>query len=266
MKVIYSFKQFKQEHYKPFDDTFFKLAKLSVELSKKYYKTEFYCDKDSQILFEANGVFFDKVVISDNIESYKGSLTSMAKVYAMMEQTEPYIIVDFDTLILQELPEVHSIGFGYPETVHLHLNTLLEDDRPDAYLDYLEKYYKNPLRNHKDKFPSWFRVDPNTSPNNCLVMVRHPFLVKAIYEEILSKFTDEETDKTGPMFIEQFLLFHYLKNHGVDLGYFAHGYVNPSEINYSLVSHRFLHFMDYHKDVLINEKINYISKMYNINL
>jgi len=93
-----------------------------------------------------------------------------------------------------------------------------------------------------------------------------PTGILLLLQEILSKFTDEETDKTGPMFIEQFLLFHYLKNHGVDLGYFAHGYINPTEINYSLVSHRFLHLMDYHKDELINDKVNYISKMYNITL
>jgi hypothetical protein len=266
MKVIYAFKQFKTEHYKPFDDTFFKLAKLSVGLAKKYYRTELYCDSESKILFEANGVYFDKVVVSDKIENYTGSLTSMAKIYAMMEQDESYIIADFDTLILQQLPQIHSIGFGYPELVNMHINTLLEQTRPDAYIDYIEKYYKGPYELHKDKFPSWFKVDPHTSPNNCLVMVRHPFLVKAIYDDILSKFTDEETDKTGPMFIEQFLLYHYLKNHALDVGYLENSYINPTEINYSLVSHRFLHFMDYHVDKLIHDKIEYISKMYNITL
>ena len=111
MKVIYAFKQF-SKHYKPFDDTFFELARLSVELSKKYYTTEFYCDSESKILFEANGVFFDKVIVSDKIESYSGSLTSMAKVYAMIEQTEPYIIVDFDTLILKNCPKFIQLGLG----------------------------------------------------------------------------------------------------------------------------------------------------------
>lgn len=266
MKVIYAFQQFKKEFYKPFDDTFFKLARLSVEMAKKYYTTEFYCDSESKIIFESNGVFFDKVIVLDEIEKYEGSITSMCKIYAMMAQTEPYIISDLDTIIFQKLPEVYTIGFAYPEIVRLHLNTLLEEPRQDPYLDYLERFYKIPLDNHRHKFPEWFIVHPDSSANNCIVSVRHPYLIKAIYQEILSKFTTKDFDDIGAMFIEQFLLYFYLKNHNIDVGYFATGRDNPSQVGYELLTYKFLHMMNYHQDDKIHDKIDYISNMYNIKL
>lgn len=266
MKVIYAFKQYHKPHYKPIDANFFKLAKLSVELAKKFYKTEFYCDSSSKILFEENGVAFDEVIVLDKIENYTGSITSMSKIYAMMEQSEPYIILDLDTLIFQKLPEVYTIGFAYPEIVRLHLNTLIDEPRPNAYLDYLDRFYKQPLDNHRHKFPEWFIVHPDSSANNSLVMVRHPFLVTAIYKEILSKFTFKDLDDIGAMFIEQFLLYFYLKNHNIDVGYFADNRVVPTTINYELVMHKFIHMMDYHEDVKLDEKMNYISNLYNIKL
>lgn len=266
MKVIYAFKQLHREHYKPFDETFFKLARLSVEMAKKYYSTKLYCDRESLKMFNHNNVKFDEVEILDSIEQYSGNLTCMSKILAMMEQTEPYIMCDFDSVILQNIPNVSTIKFAYPETVKLHLNTVLYEGRPDDYINYLDKYYATPYNKHKHKFHDWFLVDPDTSPNNCIVMVNSPIMVREIYKDILSKFTTEEMDLTGPMFIEQFLLYHYLKNFRVDIDYIADGWKNPNTMDYQMLFEKFIHFMDYHEDTLINEKIEYLANLHDIKL
>ena len=87
-----------------------------------------------------------------------------------------------------------------------------------------------------------------------------------IYKDILSKFTDEEMDNTGPMFIEQFLLYHYLKNFRVDVDYITTGWKNPNTLDYQMLVEKFIHFMDYDRDTLIDDKINYLAKLNNIKL
>lgn len=266
MKVIYAFKKLNKEHYKPQDETFFKLAKLSVEMAKKYYSTKLYCDKESLKMFNYHNIKFDEVEVLDSIEEYTGSLSCMSKILAMMEQTEPYIMCDFDCVILQHIPNVSTIKFAYPETVKLHLNTVLYEGRPDDYINYLDKYYATPYNIHKNKFNDWFVVDPDSSPNNCIVMVNSPIMIREVYKDILSKFTDEEMDNTGPMFIEQFLLYHYLKNFRIDVDYITTGWKNPNTMDYQMLMEKFIHFMDYDKDSIILDKIDYLAKNYNIKL
>ena len=57
MKVIYSFKKF-NHHYKPLDDTFYKVAAASVASASKFYKTKLYCDIQSAALFQENPSVF----------------------------------------------------------------------------------------------------------------------------------------------------------------------------------------------------------------
>ena len=61
MVAIYSFKKF-DGHYKPINDDFLRLAKLSVKSAKKYYKTRFYSDQESFDFFTENGIIFDEFV------------------------------------------------------------------------------------------------------------------------------------------------------------------------------------------------------------
>ena len=55
MIAIFAFK-ITPGHYKPLNDDFIRLAKLSVKSAKKYYKTKFYCDNDSLIFFNKHGI------------------------------------------------------------------------------------------------------------------------------------------------------------------------------------------------------------------
>ena len=265
MKAIYAFKTFKEyEHYKPHDRTFYQIARLSVGITSKFYQTKLYCDRKSLEMFDYYGVKFDEVQILDEIENYEGTITAMPKVIAMMEQTEPYILVDMDCILLQKIPNVSTIQFGYPETHQIFLHSYL-DDNLDNYVEYLNKYYKKPWNKYRDRFNDWFEVDPESSPNNCVVVVNSPYMVREIYKDILSKFTDEELEDVGPMFIEQFLFHLYLKNYKVDTSYIHTSYSEFNHVDYRFTTTKLLHFLDFDTDSTA-EKIKYLSEIYDIDV
>lgn len=266
MKVIYSFKKLKTEHYKPLNTNFFKLAKLSVELAKKYYKVEFYGDSDSFKLFDERGIEFDKVILLDSILEYDGDITSMSKLLAMVEQSEPYMCLDFDTLLLQKIPETHSITYGYPEITKIHLHNILTEESQDDYLKYIDKYYKNSLEKYKNKLPNFVNPSCSEIPNYSLFMVNHPTLIKEILNDIFTRFTKDELEEMGAMFIEQLLIYLYLLELDIDINFL---YKNNLMVDADLINtikYKFIHYIRYHEDNKFEEKINMISKSYNISL
>jgi len=266
MKVIYAFKTFKEyEHYKPHNKIFYQIARLSVGITGKFYQTKLYCDRKSLEMFDYYGVKFDEVQILDEIENYTGKVTAMPKVIAMMEQTEPYILVDMDCILLQQIPNVSTIQFAYPETHQIFLHSYL-DDNLDGYVGYLNKYYKKPWNKYRDRFNDWFKVDPESSPNNCVVFVNSPYMVREIYKDILSKFTEEEIEEVGPMFIEQFLFHLYLKNYNVDTSYIHTSYNEFNHVDYRFTTTKLLHFLEYNTDSAIGEKIKYLSEIYDVDV
>jgi len=263
MRLIYSFKTFEQEYYKPLDSTFFKLAKLSVDIAKKNYHTVFYGDLMSIKLFELNNIYFDEVVHCESIENYKGDLIGMVKILAMMEQSEPYIISDFDSIIFKKLIQRHTIDFSYPELHNI--------EKSDGWVlnakDYLYDFYKKPW----DKYGSRF-LNHNTIPgsipmhisNHSVVMVSHPLLVTEIYREILSKLSITEQNQCHSMFIEQFLLTYYLDKLNVEYGYISDKNPSHTEISFEILRHDFIHLQNYNTDKDINKKITYLKKIYNV--
>jgi len=267
MKVIYAYKFFGKEHYKPHDKTFYQIAKLSVDITKKFYSTKLYCDRKSLEMFTHYRIEFDEVEISDDIENYEGPITSMPKIMAMIEQTEPYIMLDLDCIITQQLPNVSTIQYAYPETHQILLHSYMDDDLTD-YLEYMNKYYKTPYEKFKDRFNDWFVVDPYTSPNNCLVMVNNPIMVREFYKDILNKFLPEEFYEMGSMFLEQFLLYHYIKNYDVDVSYLNSAFNNTKFVSLDsrITTYKFLHFLNYNYDDDIDAKIEYLSKIYSVDL
>lgn len=267
MKVIYAFKFFEKEHSKPHNKTFYQIAKLSVDITKKFYDTKLYCDRKSLEMFTHYDITFDDVEILDDIESYDGPITSMPKIIAMMKQTEPYIILDLDCIITQKLPVVSTIQYAYPETHQILLHSYMNDNLSN-YLNHIDKYYKAPYEKFKDRFNDWFVVDPYTTPNNCLVIVNNPFMVTEFFKDIFKKFVPEEYYEMGSIFLEQFLLYHYIKNFNVDVSYLNESFNNPKFINLDcrITTYKFLHFLDYNNDDTVDDKIEYISKIYNIDL
>lgn len=267
MKVIYAFKDYNGYHYKPIDDRFFELARTSVKLANRFYDTEFFCDNESKKLFESYNIPFGNVHILNSIQDYNGPITSMSKILAMMEQTEPYIMIDFDTLLFQRIPRTHTIQYAYGEMTNLHYNDMMNYDM-NEYLKHLNDYYKVHYHKYKDRFPSHFKLSDSYSPNHSVVMVENPTLVKTIYEEVFNLFTKEEIDSFSPMFLEQFLLFHYIHNLNVDYKFiqndpFVNFNTNTKSID--ILNHKFLHWLEYHKCKNFGNKIKKIQSIFSLN-
>jgi len=266
MKVIYAFKDYNGYHYKPIDDRFFELARTSVNLANKFYKTEFYCDDNSRDLFDKHNVSFNSIHVLDSIENYNGPITSMSKILAMMEQEEPYMMLDFDTLIFQEIPRTHTIQYAYGEMTNLHYNDMMNYDM-NEYLKHLNDFYKVHYHKYKDKFPSNFKLSDSFSPNHSVVMVENPVLIKQIYQEVFTIFSKEEIDSFSPMFLEQFLLFHYIHNLDVDFKFIQNDpFVNFSskEESINIIKHKFLHWLEYHKCKNFGTKIKKIQSLFSL--
>jgi hypothetical protein len=264
MKVIYSFKELRTDHYKPIDDNFFKLAKLSVELAKKYYTTEFYGDDSSYRLFNEKGIEFDKVVLLDSIKNYNGDITSYSKLMAMMNQTEPYMCLDFDSLLFQQIPNDSTFIFGYPEISSLKLHNILTEDYPEKFLDYVNLYYKRHLVKYKHKFPSYLNPSTNEIPNFSLFVCNHPTLIREILNDIFNRFEENELEEMGAMFIEQLLIYLYLIELEVDVKFlYDSNFINDIEI-IQILKHKFYHYIRYHEDNEFDQKIKLIANSYNI--
>jgi len=78
MKVIYTFKKFK--HILNIENPIFlDMARLSVQHSRKFYKTELYCDEASKNFFYDHDVKFDNVFVLDEIENYDGEIYAIPK-------------------------------------------------------------------------------------------------------------------------------------------------------------------------------------------
>ena len=100
MKAIFTFKKI-DGHYKPRDERFVQMAKLSVLSASRFYKTKLYTDTYGKYFFESRGIKFDEVEILESIDKYKGGLEVIPKIYTLLEQTEPYIHINLETIIFE---------------------------------------------------------------------------------------------------------------------------------------------------------------------
>jgi hypothetical protein len=261
MKVIYSFKVFKN-HYKPIDDTFFKVAAFSVASASKFYKTKLYCDESSKNLFTQKGIIFDEYEILHEIKNYNGWLYCMPKIHAMIHEDEPYIHLDFDSLIFEKIYSSHTITYGYPE-INLTNNSSLEQ------MDYLNKYYINPYNKYiVDRIEKLVSTQWNLIPNHSFIMVKSPELVREIYTKILKDIPLNVFEMITPMLIEQFLLYMFLLKNKVDIGFLSN-LPTYDIIDKLMGSYKFYHFDFYankNRSDEIDSILKILSNRYNINL
>lgn len=266
MRAIYSFKQLKTEHYKPIDKRFFKLAKLSVELAKRHYQTVFYGDSDSYKLFEDKNIKFDEVNLLDSIQKYDGDITSYAKLMAMKGENSPYVCLDFDTLIFENIQSLNTITFGYPEIGGIKLYNILSEKSQQEYLDYINLYYKRHLDKYKDKLPSYINPYLNKIPNFSFFMVNNPTLVREILENIFSIFTEDELEEMGAMFIEQYLIPIFIESINVDYRFLYKNSNQELPDSILFLKNKFYHYIQFHTDDTFESKIKKISNLYQIKL
>lgn len=220
MRALFAYKVF-DNYWKPKDEYFWTVAKLSVEYASKFYTTCLYADTKTQKILSANGVEFDEFVDSTKLfNKVTEHSYGMAKVLAMMDQVEPYVVLDLDTVIFSSFNSNAPICYGHKE-INLEAIKPVGDKIPDLY--YLEEYYKRPYERFKLKYDHNLRdINWNYFPSNSLILVNSPFLVKQIYTEILNIMEEDIFSIPPPytvQFYEQFLFYNFFNDLKLDVDF-----------------------------------------------
>lgn len=239
MIAIYAFKMI-DTHYKPMNDHFIRLAKLSVNSAKKFYKTKIYCDIRSFNFFKQNDILFDDVVIiNEFINDYYHY--SIAKIYAMMKETEPYISLDFDVVLLEKLESPRTITYGYPEInlksnyVTIEALTWVNEAYVKPFNDNIKKYYNDEELSNMN----WLMY-----PSFCVLMVKNPLIMSVIFENIFKLIDKKDINEIPPTLLEQFLSHQYVIKHHVDFGFINESHPSFNNKGFdklSLISNKFVH-------------------------
>jgi hypothetical protein len=261
MIAIFAFKKI-DSHYKPMNNDFIRLAKLSVKSAKKFYKTKIYCDINSFNFFKENDIFFDDVVIINEFIYDYPSHFSIAKIYAMIKETEPYILLDFDVVLLEKLESTRTITYGYPEInlndnyINIQALTWLNEAYVKPFNDNVKKYYNNEEITNMN----WVIF-----PSFCVLMVKNPKIMSIIFEKIFKLIDKQDINKMTPTLLEQFLTHQYVIKHNVDFGFIHDKHPSCDNGNgfdkLSLISNKFVHL--HINNPIIVDEINYLEEILN---
>jgi hypothetical protein len=238
MNAIYSYKPVvdingNYSHYKPLDPNFFKLAKKSVESVSKFYKTTFYTDNQTHELFKKNHVFFDEVVILDALENKKLMNYALPKIYAMLEQEQPFIMFDFDTIISEELTCDYDITYAYYEV------DLTENFNP-SNIKWIMEAYLTPFQN---KISGYYdlnfvnSMDWRRYPNFSVLMVKDVFYIKQFYLDLFERVPLNVIETTSATLIEQFIFHQFVMLNGLTYGTFLKSYTDVKKIKKEKIYH-----------------------------
>ena len=213
------------------------MAKVSALMAGKHYTTELWTDKAGEEMFRSAGVKYDKVVVVPELERYVGEVYSMPKIIVMMKQVEPYIHIDFDTIILNELVTGTTTAFAYPAVD-------MRNDIRSGPLDYLFDTYFYAFDTHfKDVFTEKEinEFDWSIIPNCNIIYAKNPHLIAQAYEYIIGKVGElanmDKMEKGVPQFIEEFMIIQYLKSSYFDWSFLEVGqntqFTNVGFVNYN---------------------------------
>lgn len=212
MKVIYTFKKFK--HILNIENPIFlDMARLSVKYSGALYKTELYCDSESKIFFDKHNIKFNKVVVLPEIENYDGEMYAIPKMITYSKQNEPYIHLDFDTIILRRLSFNNDVTFGYYDEDYSYYDVVKYSQFAlNTYINSFENYIKGYYSPNEYLQWRWLKF-----PNNSLLAVNNYQFVSEMYTEVLNKLKDvilyPDPETCIGQFVEQFLLIANLDLH-----------------------------------------------------
>jgi hypothetical protein len=211
--AVYTFKLLK--HYKPFDSTFFRLAKLGIFSAKQFYTTILYTDKQSYKFLKDGGLEFDQVIFLDSIEEYKGGNYAMPKILTMIERTSPYIHLDFDSILIEKPKSNSTVSFPFPEPDLTNITT--HNPYEFVYIAYVKCFIEEVL--DKVDYEKQKRLKWDIFPNNSALIVNNPKLISDIYKEIIEDFSLELIEKINPTAVEQQYLLSYLEYYELEYSF-----------------------------------------------
>jgi hypothetical protein len=198
--------------------------RLSVQAANKFYNTYVYCDTASAKLFRLNQIPFSKIISVDWLDKYDFPNWGLAKLETMLNQTEPYIHIDLDTIITKELNiPTTDISWGYAE---VDFNSSINEDKLSHHL--IDYVYNNYLKIAK-KYEDCSKFDYLKIVNASLIIVKKPYPIRDVITELHSRivlYRNILSSKIN-MFIEQFLFYQLIK----DKGHIEHSIISNSNYN-----------------------------------
>ena len=266
--AIYSYKIL-DKFWKERGDSFFKLAEVSVFNAKKLYHTVLYSDQHTKLVFDSKEIFFDSYVTSDKLfEDVNEHTYGLSKLFAMLDQTEPYVTLDLDTVIFEKVTTSAPVTYGYKE---INLASKTTFPLRTLQLEYVKEYYYNchsyfePRVEDRD-----IEFDWNFFPSNSLIYVNNPEIMKEVILEMLN-LVNKDYRKMTVQYYEQFLVYNLLKFYDVKIKFLYNNVPNPdlsSGITYnSLIKNKFLHLDAYYRDMGYQQAINILyGKLISSNL
>jgi len=166
MKLIWTYSSKLNRSKQIKDEDILSLYKTSIELGKQNHFTRVYTDKSSKDFFE--GLVDEVVVLPDDFEYY---FLDDIKFYVMVNETEPFTLIDGDLFLYQALPPIKTdIGV---EVVSKHrkgifyekYNKILESNNVKNIIPYWESklgYYNLGLITINDnRFVNDFYIEYN---------------------------------------------------------------------------------------------------------
>lgn len=260
MKAVYSY-IILDRFWKKRTEDFFKLARLSVNYTKKIYPTVLYTDTRSKEIFDKNGVIFDEYVVNDDYFKEVNEHTyGLSKFIVFLKEESPYVTLDLDTIIFSKLYSNNPVTYGYKE---IDFAAVTGYEEKQLHIKYLKKYYwkYNSLVESKLKEKN-IEHSIDTYPSNSLMIVNNPSLVKECAKQVIN-LIDKDYRKYTVQFYEQYLLYLFLRKYSPETGFVT--YDNPDtafkdfEKGYELgdvLRHKFLHLDRYDRDDNVKKIIN----------
>ena len=261
MTAIFAFKII-DNHYKPINDDFIRLTKLSVKSAKKFYKTKIYCDVNSHNFFTQNNILFDEVVIINEFIDDYPTQYSIPKIYAMIKETEPYILMDLDVVLFEKLESSRTITYGYPE-INLNRNVNL-NDVTWAHDSYIKPFINNIQKYYSEQELS--AMNWSIYPCFCVVIVKNPLIMSTIFKTLFKLIDIKDINEITPTLLEQFLSHQYIIKHNVDFGFISEEATDdtydPNDFDkLKLISNKFLHLQT-NKPTITNQ-LNFLEGIIN---
>ena len=85
MDAIFTWKRLSS--YKELESTFFwHYAKISTQTAGKFHNTILYTDEEGRKDFERFGIGFNKVIVLPELESFKGSIFVLCKIFFTLKK------------------------------------------------------------------------------------------------------------------------------------------------------------------------------------
>lgn len=267
MKIVQSFVP---TNYQQDLELYLKLTEISVNSILNFYnEVVLYTTPEIAKMVRERKIKYTEInttLFRDiNIES--GNY-AVPKILCYLEQTSPFIHIDYDVVLLSKLKCSQDFAIGYYDFDFIN-RTIKLDELNTLQNYYIEDFKKiHPLLLYEIQRVVDFRLLPNFS----IFAVNNVTLCKSIFKQTLS-FYRENLDifknlKHGPSMLEQFLFITYLRyflNWEIDiqevLGVFSNDVINPIEyVNNRKQYAKFLHLENIRKDGELLNRL--IRKLY----